>query len=86
MKKDRITYSHFRLHALLYLNSNKAPGVDGIVPRILVEKSDVLSEPLLYIFKKSIECDRVPSDWKKANVTAIFKKVDKTSPCMGLLA
>jgi len=38
------------------LNSNKAPGVDGIVPRILVENSDVLSEPLLYIFTKSIEC------------------------------
>jgi hypothetical protein len=63
------------------LNSNKAPGVDGIVPRILVENSDILSEPLFYIFKKSIECGRVPCDWKKANVTAIFKKGDKTSPC-----
>jgi len=63
------------------LNSNKAPGEDEIVPRILVENLDVLSEPLLYIFKKSIECGRVPSYWKKANVTAIFKEGDKTSPC-----
>jgi len=57
------------------LNCNKAPGAYGIVPRILVKNSD-----LLYIFKKSIECGRVPSDWEKANVTAIFKK-GKTSPC-----
>ena len=32
------------------LNINKAPGVDGIVPRILVENADILSEPLLYIY------------------------------------
>jgi len=33
---------------------------------------------IMYIFKKSIECGRVPScDSKKANVTAIFKKSDK---------
>ena len=63
------------------LNINKAPGVDGIVPRILVENADILSEPLLYIYRKSIEYGRVPCDWKKANVTAIFKKGDKTSPC-----
>jgi len=63
------------------LKINKAPGVDGIIPRILVENADILSEPLLYIHRKSIECGRVPSDWKKANVTAIFKKGDKTSPC-----
>jgi len=32
------------LNKLNKLNSNKAPGVDGIVPRKLVENSDVLSE------------------------------------------
>jgi len=53
------------------LKINKAPGVDGIVSAILVENADILSEPLLYIHKKSIECGRVPCDWKKANVTAI---------------
>jgi len=61
--------------------ANKAPGVDGIVPRLLVENADILNLPLLYMYKKSIESGREPNDWKKANVTAIFKKGDKSSPC-----
>jgi len=69
------------LNKLSKLKSNKAPGVDGIVPKIRVENSAVLSEPLLYIFMKSMECGGVRCDWKKVNVTAIFKKGDKTSPC-----
>jgi len=69
------------------LNYNKVPGVDGIGPRILVGNSDVLSEPLLNIFKKSIECGGVPSDWNKANVTANLINGDKTSHVIiGLLA
>jgi len=32
------------------LKINKAPGVDGLVSRILVENADILSKPLLYIF------------------------------------
>ena len=32
------------------LNINKAPGVDGVVPGILVENADILSEHLLYIY------------------------------------
>jgi hypothetical protein len=62
------------------LKINKAPGVDGLVPRILVENADILSIPLMYIFIKSLESGKVPGDWKKANVTPIFKKGDKSSP------
>ena len=61
------------------LKINKAPGVDGLVPRILVENADILSIPLLYIYRKSLENGIVPGDWKKANVTPIFKKGDKAS-------
>jgi endonuclease/exonuclease/phosphatase family metal-dependent hydrolase len=63
------------------LKVNKAPGIDGIVPRLLVETADILNLPLLYVYQKSMESGRVPDDWKKANVTAIFKKGDKSSPC-----
>jgi hypothetical protein len=42
------------------LKVNKAPGVDGIVPRILVENADILSLPLFYIFKQSLKSSIVP--------------------------
>ena len=41
----------------------------------------MLSLPLLYVYKKSMESGSVPKDWKKANVTAIFKKGEKSLPC-----
>ena len=66
---------------LCNLKKNKAPGVDGIFLRILVENAVELSEPLLYIYTKSITSGIVPRDWKKANVTAILKKGDKAMPC-----
>jgi hypothetical protein len=33
--------------------------------------------PLELIFKKSIDTGEIPSDWKQANVSVIFKKVPK---------
>jgi len=70
------------------LKINKAPGVDGLVPRILVENADILRIPLLYIYRKSLDSGIVPGDWKKANVTPIFKKLDKLLSsnyrCVGL--
>ena len=53
---------------LSILKINKAPGVDGIVPRLLVENADILSLPLLYVYKKSMESGRVPKNWEEANV------------------
>jgi len=31
------------------LKVNKAPGVDGVVPRLLVENANILNLPLLYV-------------------------------------
>ena len=66
---------------LCELKLNKAPGGDGIFPRILVENAAELSKPLLYIYKESITSGIVPKDWKKAYVTAIIKKGDKALSC-----
>jgi hypothetical protein len=42
-----------------------------------VEWADVLCKPLWIIYKLSLQTGKVPVEWKKANVMAIFKKGSK---------
>ena len=65
---------------LKLLKIHKAPGPDGIVPRILRDYANQLAEPLSYIFQKSLDSSIVPSDWQQANVVPIFKKGEKYKP------
>ena len=62
------------------LNVNKAYGPDGVPPILLKELRKCLSTPLSYLFNKSLETGKLPEEWKKANVTAIFKKGTKSEP------
>ena len=62
------------------LNVNKACGPDGIPARILKEASEELSLPLVVLFNKSINCGTIPQEWKRANVSPIFKKGNKNDP------
>ena len=66
------------LDKLNNLNTNKTPGADNIHPRVLKELSMSLSKPLTYLFNKSINDGQLPTDWKTANVSAIFKKGEKS--------
>ena len=59
------------------LKLGKAPGIDGIVTKILVECAEELCKPLFLIYDCSLKSGKVPSEWKKANVSAIFKKGSK---------
>jgi hypothetical protein len=62
------------------LKPDSAAGPDEIGPRILKELEAVLTTPLVEIFRKSISTGEVPDEWKKANVTPIFKKGTKKDP------
>jgi len=62
------------------LNIAKTPGPDGMHPRILRETSSEISVPLAHIFNASLQQGKLPQDWKKANITAIYKKGDKQQP------
>ena len=62
------------------LKAQSAAGPDGIHPRVLRECADVLSMPIAIIFEHSLRAGILPTDWKKGNITPIFKKGSKTDP------
>jgi len=55
-------------------------GPDGMHPRVLRELADVIAEPLSIIFERSWRTEQMPEDWRKANVTPVFKKGKKEDP------
>ena len=74
-----ITEDHV-LKAIAHLNPSKTPGPDNLHPKLLVETKDTIVKPLTKLFKTSIEFNTLPSDWKEAYVTPIFKKGSKKKP------
>lgn len=54
-------------------------GPDGCHPRVLRETANILNKPLQTIFDKSFTEGRIPSIWKDANISALYKnKGDKS--------
>lgn len=74
MLHDMCITEQIVLSKLKNLRVGKAPGIDSIVPLVLVKTAHVISAPLCVIYKESLRLGVVPSDWRKANVTAIFKQ------------
>ena len=65
------------LEKLQRLNPSKSPGPDGWHPYFLRELATEVSYPLSILFRKSLKKRIVPSNWLKAWITAIHKKVAK---------
>jgi len=62
------------------LGVHKSMGPDGMHTRVLRELADVIAEPLSIIFERCWRTGEVPKDWRKSNVTPIFKKGKKEDP------
>ena len=61
-------------------NPYKSPGPDGIHPHALRETATEVSPMLTHIYQQSLSTGVLPTQWKHAYVTPIFKKGAKTDP------
>jgi hypothetical protein len=59
------------------LDPNKAAGPDNISPKFLKLVAVELAPALTTLYRASLKQGTVPSDWKKANVTPVFKKGER---------
>jgi len=59
------------------MDATKSPSPDGHHPRFMKEIAQYISEPLCTIFQTSILLGIVPSQWRNARVSAIYKKGNK---------
>ena len=78
---DKVEFTASQIKSkLLQLKESAAPGPDMLWPRVLKCLADVLSDPLALIYTRCLEEGTVPADWKRANITPIYKKGSKGQP------
>jgi hypothetical protein len=55
------------------INPTKAYGPDLINPRLLKEAVPIIKHPLCKLFNLALRVASYPSQWKRANITPVFK-------------
>ena len=65
------------LKMLLSLSEDKATGLDGYQSKLLKMCAPSISPSLTYLFNMSLTTGQIPDDWKRARVSAIYKKGSK---------
>jgi len=66
------------LDKLSELKIDKSLGLGMLHLRVLYETHSMIAYPLSVIFNKSLQSVTLPSDWKLAEVTAVYKKGPKS--------
>src|SRR5260221_4024738 len=62
------------LKLLRNLNPRKAKGPDELAPGVLLETAQEITPIITFLFNQSITASKLPSDWKDANISPVFKK------------
>ncbi|KFQ44996.1 LINE-1 reverse transcriptase, partial [Nestor notabilis] len=62
------------------LHVHESVGPDEIHTQVLKELVNEVAKPLSIIFEKSWQSGEVPDEWKKGNITLIFKKGKTEDP------
>ncbi|CAB4039817.1 Hypothetical predicted protein, partial [Paramuricea clavata] len=76
---SNIVLTEFEVTEVLrYLDPQKACGPDGIPSRLLLELADEIAPSLSKLLNMSLSLGVVPSKWKFANITPVFKADDPT--------
>ena len=65
------------LAVLESVNTNKGPGCDGILAKVMKVGAEELSQPLTTLFNSCINNSVWPSDWKRGERTPVYKKDEK---------
>ena len=60
------------------LQPNKATGPDDLAARVLKEFAVEIAPALSCIFQRSLDTGILPEDWRRANISPVFKKGDRT--------
>ena len=68
------------LKLLKDIKPHKASGPDNIPGRLLKEAAEELAPGLTFLFQISLDSGKIPTDWKSALVTPVFKKGNRSSP------
>ena len=75
---DQLTIDTTGIAKLLKnLNPAKASGPDGIPSMIHKTCADAIAPALTCIYRRSKQTGQLPADWQSANISAVFKKVDR---------
>jgi hypothetical protein len=73
-------YPYVSSKLLKNLNLTKAIGPEKISPHFLKEVHDESSPMISDLFQSSVNTGNVPTDWRAAIVTPVFKKGAKSKP------
>ena len=65
---------------LKHLKPHKASGPDNIPTRLLIMVAEEIAQMLTTIFQTSLDTATVPSDWREALITPLYKKGPRNIP------